>query len=370
MALVHDWLTGMRGGEKCLEVFCELLPQAHLYTLFHFRGTVSSKIESLPIRTTFLQRMPFLRRAYRKYLPLFPIAIGSLDLSSYNLIVSLSHCVAKGAGSAAGRPHWCYCFTPMRYLWDQGPSYFHAGRYPRPALYLMERMLRRLRKWDASTHPTSYVAISRFVAERIRRAYGIQSEVIYPPVDLHRFQIGEKREDYYLIVAALAPYKRIDMAVEACSRLGRRLVIVGSGEDEGRLKRLAGPDVTFLGWRPDAEVAGLYSRCRAFLLPGEEDFGIAPLEAMASGRPVVALGRGGGTETIVSLRDPGSQAPTGILYDAPSQEPLIDALLELERREGEFDPAALRRHAARFCLERFRAEISEALKSFAASRRT
>jgi glycosyltransferase involved in cell wall biosynthesis len=367
VALVHDWLTGMRGGEKCLEVFCELLPQADIFTLFHVRGSVSATIERHGIHTSFLQRVPGIRRWYRHLLPFFPRAIAGFDFSRHDLVVSLSHCVAKGAGAGSGVPHWSYCFTPMRYLWDQSPIYFNAERYSKPALFAIGKMLDRLRRWDRSTHADRYVAISKFVAERIRRVWGRASEVIYPPVDLERFQPGRDPGLFYLIVSALVPYKRIDIAVEAANRLGRELVIVGKGEDRERLERLAGPTVKLLGWRDDREVAELLSRCRAFILPGEEDFGIAPLEAMASGRPVIALGRGGALETVAGTGPASRDPPTGVFFEEPTAGSLAAAMLELERREKDFDPLALRAHAERFSVPRFRGEITAALARFVGS---
>ncbi|HVR75881.1 MAG TPA: glycosyltransferase, partial [Planctomycetota bacterium] len=223
VAIVHDWLTGMRGGERCLEVFCDIFPRARIHTLFHFPGEVSAKIESHPIITTFLQRVPGLRRWYRHFLPLFPAAVRSFDLSEHDLIVSLSHCVAKGAGAGTGVPHISYCFTPMRYVWDQAPLYFTRERYSRPALFVIDRLLERLRRWDRATHPDRYIAISRFVAERLRSAYGIGSRVVHPPVDVERFRPRSGHEGYYLVVSALVPYKRIELAVAAANRLGRRL---------------------------------------------------------------------------------------------------------------------------------------------------
>jgi glycosyltransferase involved in cell wall biosynthesis len=363
IALVHDWLTGMRGGERCLEAFLRILPGADIFTLFHVRGEVSPAIERRPIRTSFLQRVPGIRRWYRWCLPLFPRAVRGFDLSGYDLILSLSHCVAKGA-RAAGVPHLSYCFTPMRYLHDQAPHYFNRERLSAPALLAVRAALGRLRSWDAENHPDRYVAISRFVAGRIRRAYGRESEVLYPPVDTERFRPGPPPEDYYLIVSALAPYKRIDLAVRALGRLGRRLVVVGDGEERARLERMAGSTVSLLGRRPDEEVVSLVRRCRAFILPGEEDFGIAPVEAMAAGRPVIALGRGGATETVVDLRAPGGRKPTGILFPEPTEESLAEALVELERREGEMEPAAVRAHAERFSIPRFEAGAAGVLLRF------
>jgi glycosyltransferase involved in cell wall biosynthesis len=364
MVLVHDWLTGMRGGERCLEVLCELLPHAHVYTLFHFPGTVSAAIERLPIHTSYLQRVPGLRRWYRHLLPLFPRAIASFDLSRHDLIVSLSHCVAKGAGAGSGVRRFCYCFTPMRYLWDQSGAYFNRERCSRATLWAIDRVLPRLRAWDQSTHPDRYVAISRYVAGRIQQCYGRASDVIHPPVDVERFRVREAAEAFYLVVSALVPYKRIELAVEAANRLGRRLVVVGKGEEGPRLESIAGPTVSFLGWRDDAEVAELLSRCRALLLPGEEDFGIAPLEAMACGRPVIALGRGGARETVVDLRDRGAAAPTGILFPEPTVESLVESILELERRQGDLHPVDARRQAERFALPRFREEMERELTRF------
>jgi glycosyltransferase involved in cell wall biosynthesis len=375
VALVHDWLTGMRGGERCLLDFCRLFPHAHLYTLFHFPGSVAPEIERMEIRTArrfrWLHRAEAARRRYRWLLPFFPGAIASFDLREYDLVVSLSHCVAKGA--ACGQPvaRIAYTFTPMRYLWDQADLYFRPERLPAPLLPVVRRFAGRLREWDRSFHPDRYLAISRFVAGRIKTLYGRDAEVIHPPVDLERLPPPDGRPDegFYLIVSALAPYKRIEDAIGAAQRLGRRLVIVGKGEDERRLRALAGPETTFTGWLPDPEVASLYRRARAFLLPGEEDFGIAPLEAMASGRPVVALGKGGALETVIDPGRAGGGAPTGILYESPGAEPLAEALLRLERERASFEPAALRARASGFDRPRFRDQVRAALEAFAAERR-
>ena len=363
VALVHDWLTGMRGGERCLEVFCEIFPRAPIYTLFHFPGSVSPIIEDRPVRTSFIQTLPCLRRWHRHYLPFFPRAMRGLDLSGHELIVSLSHCVAKTA-RAPGARHVSYCFTPMRYLYDQKDLYFNRERWSAPALRAIEAVLGSLRRSDLARHPDRYIAISRFVAERIRRLYGMSAEVIYPPVDTNRFQPASTRGDYYLVVSSLAPYKRVDLAVHAMNRLGRRLIVVGKGEEERRIASIAGPTVEILGWKPDAEVVDLVAGCRAFIMPQEEDFGIAPLEAMACGRPVIALGRGGALETVVDIDDRGGRPPTGILFSEPTPERLAEAVLAFEAREGEYDPAAIRRHAEEFSTPRFRERVIEALVRF------
>ncbi|HKZ04918.1 MAG TPA: glycosyltransferase [Methylomirabilota bacterium] len=347
VALVHDWLTGMRGGERCLEVFCELFPGADLYTLLHVPGSVSPVIEGRRIVTSFIQRLPDAARRYRSYLPLFPAAIGRFDLSGYDLVLSSSHAVAKGVRAPRGALHVCYCFTPMRYVWDLYDDYFgaRAGVLTRLA---MPPVAAALRRWDRRTAAGvhHFVGISRFIADRIRRCYGRDADVIYPPVDVARFRIEEKPDDYYLVVSALAPYKRVDLAVAAATRLGRRLLVVGTGPEEERLRAAAGPTVEFLGWRSDAQVADLYARCRALLFPTVEDFGITPLEAMAAGRPVIALGQGGALETVVP---PGGAAPpTGLLFATQSVEALVEAVRRFESGAVALEPKVLRRHAESF----------------------
>jgi glycosyltransferase involved in cell wall biosynthesis len=347
VALVHDWLTGMRGGERCLEVFCEMFPGADLYTLLHVPGSVSPVIEDRRIVTSFVQRLPDAVRRYRSYLPLFPAAIGRFDLSGYDLVLSSSHAVAKGVRAPRGALHVCYCFTPMRYVWDLYDDYFgaRAGGLTRRA---MPPVAAALRRWDRRTAAGvhHFVAISRFIADRIRRCYDRDADVIYPPVDAARFRIEEKVDDYYLVVSALTPYKRVDLAVAAATRLGRRLLVVGTGPEEERLRAAAGPTVEFLGWRSDAHVAELYARCRALLFPTVEDFGITPLEAMAAGRPVIALGQGGALETVVPPGSAGS--PTGLLFPTQSVEALVEALRRFESDTVAFEPKALRRHAETF----------------------
>lgn len=297
VALVHDWLTGMRGGENVLEALCEIFPEAGLYTLIHIPGSVSRAIENRKIHTSFLQRLPMAGKRYRSFLPLFPLAIEGFDLSGYDLIVSTSHCVAKGVIPPPGALHISYIFTPMRYVWDQYRMYFGEGRTG----WLTSRVIRvaahYLRMWDvaSSSRVDEFVSISAHVANRVEKYYRRTSPVIYPPVDCTRFSINTASGDYYLIVSAFAPYKRLDIAIEAFNRMGaRKLRIIGKGQDESRLKKMAGPNIEFLGWRTNEEIAGYYAGCRALIFPGEEDFGIVPLEAMASGRPVIAYGKGGG----------------------------------------------------------------------------
>lgn len=356
VALVHDWLTGMRGGERCLEVFCELFPEAPLFTLLHVPGSVSPPIERRRIVTSFVQRLPGAARRYRYYLPLFPAAVARFDLRGFDLIISLSHCAAKAVRRPPGATHVCYCFTPMRYVWDMYEDYFGRDAGVNTRL-LMPPLAAALRRWDRRTDGVDrFVAISGHIADRIRRVYGREADVLHPPVDTARFRPVAEPEDYYLVVSALVPYKRVDLAVQAAHRLGRRLLVVGAGPEDRRLRALAGPGVELLGWRADAEVANLYARCRAVLFPGVEDYGIVPLEAAAAGRPTIALGRGGVRETMVELDGPGG-APTAVFFEEQTVDALVDAMRRFEAAGHRFDPAALRRHAERFDRPRFAARL-------------
>jgi glycosyltransferase involved in cell wall biosynthesis len=362
VVLVHDWLTGMRGGEKCLEALCRRWPQADLFTLLHKRGTVSPVIERRLLRTSFLDRLPAVDRYYRYLLPLMPTAASHWRIPACDLVVSFSHCVAKGVRPPRGVPHVCYCFTPMRYAWHQREAYFGREQSPGLKAWAIDRVLERLRDWDRRTaaNVTHFVAISRTVQERIAECYDRPSEVIYPPVDTDFYSPAPvRRESYYLGVSAFAPYKRLDLAIAACNQLGRTLVIIGTGQDEKRLRALAGPTVHFLGWQSDERIRDHLRSCRALLFPGEEDFGIVPVEAQACGTPVIALGRGGATETVVPLnhRRWSNREATGIWFDEPSAECLADAIENFEAHEDDFNPAVLRRQAQRFNQRRFEDEL-------------
>ena len=362
VALVHDWLTGMRGGERCLEVFCELFPSADLFTLLRVPGSVSPVIERRRIVSSFIERLPGAREGYRRLLPLFPAAVRGLDLGGRDLVLSSSHAVAKSVRVPTGALHICYCFTPMRYVWDLYDEYFgpRAGLLAR---LLMPPVAAALRRWDRATAAgvDHFVAISRFVADRIRRAYGRDADVIHPPVDVTRFRVEESPGEFYLVVSALTPYKRVDLAVEAANRLGRRLVVVGSGPEEARLRALAGPTVELYGWRDDVETAELYARCRALIFPTLEDFGITPLEAMAAGRPVIALGAGGALETVVP---PGGPEPaTGLFFERQTVEDLVAAIQRLESGTVRFEAKALRRRAESFDRPLFKERVERYILS-------
>ena len=352
IAFVHDWLTGMRGGEKVLEVLCDRYPEAELFTLVHVPGSVSPTIERLRPRTSFIQHLPLVKRYYRQYLPLFPIAIEQFSFDRFDIVVSLSHCCAKAIVHPARVPHVCYCLTPMRYAWDQFDAYFGPDRVGRVGSAVMRRVMARMARWDRDTadRVDRYVAISHYVAGRIHRYYNREATVVYPPVDTDFFHPdGSDPERFALVVSALVPYKRLDVAIEACRLAGVKLTIVGDGPDRQRLERTANGNVTFLGRLPDADVRSLYRRAAMTLLPGEEDFGIVPLEAAACGRPTVALSRGGATETVVS-------GTTGTLVDDGSAAGFAEGI----RRtlDTAFDSDAIRSHAERFSRRRFSDEMA------------
>src|SRR5216683_6411631 len=343
VVLAHDWLTGMRGGEKCLEVLCRRWPLAPLFTLLHKPGAVSPTIEQHPLHTSFLQYLPAAQRYYRYLLPLMPAAVEAWRLPPCDLVVSFSHCVAKGVHPPRGVPHVCYCFTPMRYIWHQRDAYFGAERLGTIKSRILDRALAILRRWDEHTaaRVTHFVAISRTVQRRIAECYGRPSEIIYPPVDTDFFSPAPvTRADFYLVVSAFAPYKRLDLAIEACNRLRRPLIVIGSGQDGNRLRALAGPTVHFLGRQPNTVIREHFRRCRALLFPGEEDFGIVPVEAQACGAPVIAYGQGGATESVIPSGS--RREPTGLWFEEQSADCLTACLQAFESRSGDFAPNAAR----------------------------
>ena len=380
VALVHDWLTGMRGGEYVLERFCRMFEDAPIFTLVWNRGSVSRDIESHPIHSSFLQHAPGVARRYRWYLPLFPPAIEGFRPTGFDAVISSSHAVAKGIRVPPECYHFSFVHTPMRYVWELEPVYFPPGRFPWPLGAFVRATCASLRRWDVRTSqkPDTLVANSRHVAERISRHYGRTAEVVGVPVELERFTPAAGPRDYDLVVGAFAPNKRVDLALEACRRLDRRLVVVGSGQETKRLLPLAGPKTEFLGWVDNAEVSPLYAGARSLLFPGEEDMGIVPIEAMASGCPVVAFGKGGALETVgrgasaEALRAVAAggvaEAPGGILFGTQTVEGLIPALARLDATR--FEPAGLRAQAEPFAAEAFDARVRSAFERGYAAWRT
>ena len=357
VALVHDWLTGMRGGEKVLEAIGELYPGATIHTLLHVRGSVSSAIEQHPGRTSIVQWLPAAARRYRQYLPLFPTAIEFFDFDPYDLVISTSHCAVKSVVVPGRARHVCYCHSPMRYAWDQFESYFGVAQVGRTRSRLLRPVLAKLARWDRDTagRVDRYVANSHYVAGRIRRYYNRGSDVVYPPVDTTFYRPDGLRgpEPFFLAVSALVPYKRLDVAIEASKMTRTPLKIVGRGPEEARLRQLAdrsGASVEFTGWLDYEQIRGLYQRCRAVLMPGVEDFGMVPVEAQACGRPVVALGEGGAIESVLD-------DVTGILVRERSVEAFAAAMNTASTRA--FDSTTIRRHAETFGQDRFKAQFQE-----------
>jgi glycosyltransferase involved in cell wall biosynthesis len=355
VAIVHDWLTGMRGGEKCIEAMLEVFEDVDVFTLIHLPGSVSRTIERAVKQTTFVQRLPGAKTRFRRYLPLFPAAIRRLDLRGYDLVISSHHCVAKGARVPEGVLHICYCYTPMRYLWYKYDDYFGPGRAGLFTRTSMRLVVGPLRRWDLATasNPHFYVATCNNVAHRVRDIYGRDADVIYPPVDTSRFTVSHEDGTYYLMVGALVRYKRFDIAIEAFNRAGEKLVIVGDGPEAAALRGMARSNIRFEGWRSDDELRNYYAGCRALIFPGEEDFGIVPLEAMSTGKPVLAYARGGALETVVVT--PGLR--TGTLFTDQTVEGLLAGLEELKITQ--FDPLAIRQHALGFDREIYKSRIKE-----------
>lgn len=363
VALVHYWLVGMRGGEKVLEALCRMYPQADIFTHVLDRDSLSEELARHDIYTTFIDRLPAARRMYQKYLPLMPQALSRLNLLDYDLVISSESGPAKGVITRSDSLHLCYCHTPMRYLWDLYPEYYQrAGVLSRLGMRLFVPGLRR---WDVESAGMvdAFVANSRTVARRIRKRWRREAAVVHPPVDIDAFPVREAPGgEYYLCMGQLVRYKRVDVAIEACARMGRKLVIVGGGEEMKRLKALAGPDVLFTGRADDAALAGWLRGARALLFPGEEDFGIVPVEALASGVPVLAYRRGGALETV---RD----GVGGLFFDQQTPEALMDCMAAFERREQDFAPQTLRACAADFNESRFRREFRHQVELAASAMR-
>jgi len=353
VALVQDWLTGMRGGEKVLETLCEMFPEAPIFTLLHNPGSVSAAIERHPIYKSFIDRLPLKSQRYRSYLPLFPTAVELFDFSDFDLIISTSHCVAKGIKTPPHSLHISYLHTPMRYVWDMYDEYFGPEKTGYFARKIIPFFANYLRMWDvtSSNRVDYFVANSRYVARRIQKYYRREATVIHPPVDTESFSPGAKQESFYLIVSALAPYKKIDLAIRVFNRRKTPLVIIGIGPEQKKLRRLADSHIRFLDWADEAVLRNHYAACRALIFPGVEDFGIVPLEAQSCGKPVVAFGKGGALETIVGYNGKNEGKCSGIFFPEQTETALNDALDLCENLR--WDAKFIQQHAQKFSKQNF-----------------
>lgn len=352
IALVHYWLVTMRGGEKVLEELCRLYPQADIFTHVVQPDRISDTLRAHRIYTSFIARLPGSVRHYQKYLPLMPLALEQLDLRGYDLVISSESGPAKGVITGENTLHLCYCHTPMRYLWNMYHDYRESTNGLTRAL--MAPTFSYLRQWDlaSASRVDHFIANSTTVQHRIAKTYRRAADVIHPPVAVEEFSpIIEKPDDSYLLCGQLVPYKRADIAVAAFNKMSRRLIVVGDGSERQKLSRMAGPTVQILGPQPFSSLRNLYAKCRALIFPGEEDFGIVPVEAMASGRPVIAYDKGG-------VRDSVRDGISGILYPVPGVEGLISAVARFEAMEGAFSSAAITAEASRFSASRFRTEMA------------
>jgi glycosyltransferase involved in cell wall biosynthesis len=346
IAIVHDYFTQLGGAEKVAEELYRTLPNASLFATVAFRHCMPPHLKNARVRTSWMQNLPRISKYYRTYFLVYPFAIASLDLSKYDLVVSSSSSYAKGIRTDRDALHVCYCHTPMRWVWNYKTySETESSGFTRD--FLVPILIRGLKSWDeeASRQPDHFVANSKIVAERIRRAYGRSAEVIHPPIDTERFRPSAEQENYYVTLSRLVSYKRIDLAIQACTELNKKLFVIGDGPDRNRLEALAGPSITFLGRAPDEVVEHYVSRCRALIFPGEEDFGMAPLEVAAAGRPTIAYRAGGAVETVL-------ENVTGIFFDEQSREHLADAIERFEQQQ--WSPELIRHHSEGFSVEVFR----------------
>jgi glycosyltransferase involved in cell wall biosynthesis len=349
IAVVHDYFTQMGGAEKVTEELVRLVPDATLFSTVALPDKMPSGLQGRPVVTSWMQHLPMLKKYYRLYFLLYPWAVSSLDVSDYSLVLSSSSGYAKGISTARDAIHICYCHTPMRWAWSFD-SYSKREGFGSGRRFVLSHLVAALRGWDigASRQPDHFIANSKMVAARILRAYNRVAEVIYPPIDIDRFHISTQLDDYYLVLSRLVSYKRIDLAVRACSSLGRKLLVIGDGPDLARLKALAGPTVIFAGRLPDSQVEYHAARCKALLFPGEEDFGMAPVEVAAAGRPSIAFRAGGAVESIV-------EGVTGIFFDRREPEDLMAAIESFERLE--WSSLALRSHAETFSIPVFQSNM-------------
>ena len=362
VAIVHYWFVTFRGGERVLEVLAEMFPQADIFTMVLDPKALPHSLRSRRFTTSFLQKIPGIRRHYQKFLPLFPLALEQFKLDEYDLVISSESGPAKGVLTRPHTCHICYCHTPLRYVWDMYHQYRSSAPVGALGRAFYSIAANYVRQWDyaASARVDYFVASSHNAASRIAKYYRRDAEVIHPPVNIRSFSVGTNPEDFYLVVSPLVAYKRVDLAISVCNTMQRRLVVIGEGERMRALKKLAGPTISFLGYQPDESVRNHYQRCRAFLFPSEEDIGLTPIEAQASGRPVIAYGRGGALETVVGGFPSASYAPrssTGVFFAEQTAESLAEAIRFFEANETRFSPVFIRNHAERFDVSRFKGEM-------------
>ena len=372
VAIVHYWFVGRAGGERVVEALAEIFPQADLFSLVADRSILAPILQNRKLQTSFLQRIPGAKKFHRHFLFLQPLALEQFDLSDYDLVISSESGPAKGVLTSPKTCHICYCHSPMRYIWDMYPEYRRAMKFPVGAVFSLTAHYVRLWDFASASRVDYFVANSRFIAARIRKYYGRDSTVIHPPVEAAVGTVSGQPGEYYLAIGRLVDYKRFDLAIAACTTLGRKLKIIGVGPSEKALRRLAGPTVEFLGPVSDTELRKNLAGCRALLFPGEEDFGIVPVEAQSFGKPVIAYGSGGVLETVrgVFPNEAELQNPTGVFFTDGSVSGLTKAVLEFESMEREFRPEIIRQHSLQFDSAIFKRRISDfvasALKDFQA----
>lgn len=352
LAIVHDYLNQRGGAERCVLALHEIFPEAPIFTSFYFNNSTFKEFQAAKINTTFMQRLPFIDKYFRFYLPVYPKAFKGIDLGAYDIILSSSSAWAKSIKPTSGSLHICYCYTPMRFAWDFD-TYINGFTQNRLVIKILRRYIEKLKIWDieSAKRVDHFIAISNTVAKRIKNIYRRDSTVIYPAVDTSKFELSKEPGEYFLVVSRLSSYKRIDLAIKSCNRLKLPLLIVGDGPQKSELKKMAGPTVKFLYSVSDTELAKIFSKCKALIFPGEEDFGIAPVEAMASGRPVIAYKAGGATETVIGGK-------TGIFFEEQAVDLLIEAIDRFN--EQYFNPVEIQNHSKKFDSDIFK----EKIKSF------
>lgn len=356
VAIVHEWLSVYGGSERVVEVIHELFPEAPIYTLVYDEDNMPERFKNYDIRTTFVQKLPFAKKKYPNYLPLMPRAFEELDLIEYDLVISSSTACAKGVITRSDAIHICYCHTPTRYAWEF--YYEYTKDMSRIKRFIVSNFMHKFRLWDrlAADRVDYFIANSNYIKGRIAKYYRREAEVIFPPVNTHLYHIGNIDENYYLVVSRLVPYKKIDIVVQAFNELGLPLMVIGTGSEEKRIKALARENIKFLGRLSDEQIAEYYAKCKAFVFPGEEDFGITPIEAQAAGRPVIAYKRGGVLDTIVDGK-------TGILFKEQTVESLIGAVQLYEKEGVAYSKKQIKQHADEFSVERFKDEVASYINS-------